>query len=92
MQDAFLRHPKDRLMTPIVGSALANVHPNLISVIALGIGLGSVVAILGQWYGIGLLLWAVNRLMDGLDGMVARLHHKQSDFGGYFDLFLDFIS
>jgi len=91
MQDVFLRHQKDRFMTPIVGSAFAKVHPNLISVIAMGIGLGSVVAILGQWYGIGLILWAINRMMDGLDGMVARVHHKQSDFGGYLDLFLDFI-
>lgn len=91
MQDAFLRHQKDRLMTPIVGSAFAHIHPNLISIIAMAIGLGSVVAIVGHWYAIGLILWAVNRGLDGLDGVVARVHHKQSDFGGYLDLFLDFI-
>ncbi|MCE7983124.1 MAG: CDP-alcohol phosphatidyltransferase family protein [Caldilinea sp. CFX5] len=91
MQDAFLRRQKDRLMTPVAGSAFAAIHPNHISVIAMLIGLGSVVAILGQWYWLGLLLWAVNRIMDGLDGVVARVHQKQSDFGGYLDLFLDFI-
>ena len=91
MQDAFLRRQKDRLMTPLAGAAFAAIHPNLISVVALVIGLGSALAIMGQWIGVGLLLWAINRMMDGLDGVVARIHQKQSDFGGYLDLFLDFI-
>lgn len=91
MQDAFLRRQKDRLLTPMAGTAFAAIHPNLISVIAMVIGLGSALAILGQWYGVGLLLWALNRMLDGLDGVVARVHQKQSDFGGYLDLFLDFI-
>lgn len=91
MQDAFLRRQKDRLMTPVAGSAFALIHPNLISVVALVIGLGSGFAIVGEWYWVGLLLWALNRLMDGLDGVVARVHQKQSDFGGYLDLFLDFM-
>ena len=92
MQDAFLRRQKDRLMTPVAGPAFAAIHPNLISVAAMVIGLGSVAAILGQWYWLGLALWAVNRIMDGLDGVVARVHGKQSDFGGYLDLFLDFCN
>lgn len=91
MQDAFLRRQKDRLMTPVAGPAFAAIHPNLISVSAMVIGLGSVAAISGQWYWLGLLLWAINRILDGLDGVVARVHQKQSDFGGYLDLFLDFI-
>lgn len=91
MQDAFLRRQKDRLMTPVAGPAFAAIHPNVISVVAMVIGLGSVWAIVGQWYWLGLLLWAINRIMDGLDGVVARVHKKQSDFGGYLDLLLDFI-
>jgi len=91
MQDAFLRRQKDRLLTPMAGTTFAAIHPNLISVIAMVIGLGSAFAILGHWYGVGLLLWALNRMLDGLDGVVARVHQKQSDFGGYLDLFLDFI-
>lgn len=91
MQDAYLRRQKDRLLTPLAGTAFSSIHPNWVSVIALGVGLGSVVAILGQWYWLGLGLWALNRSLDGLDGLIARVHHKQSDFGGYLDLFLDFI-
>lgn len=91
MQDAYLRRQKDRLLTPLAGTAFSSIHPNWVSVIALGVGLGSVAAILGQWYWLGLGLWALNRGLDGLDGLIARVHHKQSDFGGYLDLFLDFI-
>lgn len=91
MQDAYLRRQKDRLLTPMVGSAFASVHPNTVSVIAMIIGLGSVAAIVLQLYGIGLILWAVNRILDGLDGVVARVYQKQSDFGGFLDLVLDFV-
>lgn len=91
MQDAFLRRQKDRLMTPMAGQSFAAIHPNLISIVAMLIGLCSVIAILAQFYWVGLSLWALNRIMDGLDGVVARVHQKQSDFGGYLDLFLDFI-
>lgn len=91
MQDAFLRRQKDRLMTPMAGQTFAAIHPNAISIVAMLIGLCSVIAILAQLYWVGLGLWVLNRIMDGLDGVVARVHQKQSDFGGYLDLFLDFI-
>lgn len=91
MQDAFLRRQKDRLLTPVAGPAFASIHPNTVSVIALVIGLVSVAAILLQQYWVGLVFWGLNRVMDGLDGVIARVHQKQSDFGGYLDLFLDFI-
>ncbi len=91
MQDAFLRQQKDRLLTPLVGLHFARVHPNVISLVALLIGLGAASATLAGMYGVGLFLWVLNRAVDGLDGVVARVHHKQSDFGGYLDLFLDYL-
>lgn len=91
MQDAFLRRQKDRLLKPMAGAAFASVHPNTVSVIAMLVGLGSVVAILLQLYWVGLTLWAINRILDGFDGVVARVYEKQSDFGGYLDLVLDFV-
>jgi phosphatidylglycerophosphate synthase len=30
--------------------------------------------------------------LDGLDGTVARVNHKQSDFGGYLDIVLDMVA
>ncbi|MBX3010283.1 MAG: CDP-alcohol phosphatidyltransferase family protein [Caldilineaceae bacterium] len=96
MQDAFLRQQKDRLLAPVASAAFATIHPNLISVIALFVGLASAAAILVEGYlvegyGVGLGLWVLNRILDGLDGVVARVHQKQSDFGGYLDLLLDYI-
>jgi len=37
------------------------------------------------------VLWWINRLCDGLDGVVARITDKQTDFGGYLDIVCDFI-
>lgn len=91
MRDTILRQQKDRVMTPVAAHLSATVHPNTISLLALVIGLCSVLAVLNQAYWSGLVLWLLNRVLDGLDGLVARTQHKQSDFGGYLDLFLDFI-
>lgn len=48
-------------------------------------------AIAGELYLLGLGLFALNRLADGLDGAVARAT-RQTDYGGYLDIVLDFIS
>ena len=90
MRDLALRERKDRLMSPLADT-LGSIHPNWLSFAALGAGLVSAAAVVGQAYWAGLALWALNRTLDGLDGLVARTHGKQSDFGGYLDLLLDFI-
>ena len=91
MRDSVLRQKKDQLLTPVVRQLFANVHPNTLSWISLGVGLLSVAAIVNQMYWIGLVLWLGNRTLDGLDGLVARIYDKQSDLGGYIDLVLDFV-
>ena len=91
MRDAALRKDKDRLLQPIAKRWFAHVHPNWISAVALGFGLACALAAWQQLYIVAILLWAVNRVLDGLDGIVAREHDKQSDFGGYLDLILDFV-
>ncbi|MEM7126262.1 MAG: CDP-alcohol phosphatidyltransferase family protein [Chloroflexota bacterium] len=91
MRDSVLRRQKDRLMTPLAEQLFTAVHPNVVSVVALGVGLLSATAILYGEFTAGLALWILNRILDGLDGVVARAHDKQSDFGGYLDLLLDFI-
>ena len=42
-------------------------------------------------YNIALACWVANRLLDGLDGVQSRVHHRQSDFGGYLDIVLDHV-
>lgn len=91
MKDAALRSHKDRLLEPVAHHFLANVPPNQISFLALGAGLLAAPFIVQGHLGAALACWLLNRLLDGLDGVVARLHNKKSDLGGYLDLLLDFV-
>ena len=91
MRDSMLRRQKDLILTPVASAAMSSIHPNLVSVLAMLVGLLAGTAIVNQFYLYGLILWLFNRILDGLDGVVARVHSKQSDFGGYLDLVLDFI-
>ncbi len=60
-----------------------------------GIGLGVGVLCLGAIsFGLNaaaLVLWLLNRLLDGLDGEVARLRGETSEFGAFFDIVADFF-
>ncbi|WP_421989954.1 CDP-alcohol phosphatidyltransferase family protein [Qipengyuania sp.] len=74
-----------------VGLALAKagVSANLLTFTGLALGLGGALAIAFGQHGIGLLLIIANRLLDGLDGAVARANGPTS-LGGYFDIVADF--
>lgn len=91
MRDVALRQQKERFLEPVAAWAFAAVHPNILSFAALLIGLLAAVAVVQHYYWLGLALWLMNRILDGLDGVVARHYDKQSDFGGYLDLFFDFL-
>ena len=90
MFDHLLRGVKDRLLAPLA-MLLRGVPPNLISVLALLIGVGAAVAAARAAFAVGLTLWLANRIADGLDGTVARVAERQTDFGGYLDILLDFV-
>jgi len=66
------------------------VSANALTLTGLLVGLAAGGAIATGAYGAGLALIVTNRLLDGLDGAVARLHGK-TDFGGYLDIFADFV-
>lgn len=73
------------------GRALAGlgVSANMLTFAGLAIGLGGAVAIgFGEvWLGLALII--ANRLLDGLDGAVARANGP-TELGGYFDIVADF--
>lgn len=91
MKDGVLREQKDRVLEPVAQRFFSSVSPNLISFIALVPGLLSAAAIVQGELAWGIGFWLLNRVLDGLDGVVARIHDKQSDFGGYLDLLLDYV-
>jgi phosphatidylglycerophosphate synthase len=90
MFDTPLRQFKDRMGMPLA-RRMSRVSPLAISLLALIVGLlGSFAAYKNQYlWALG--LWCLNRALDGLDGLIARLHNGQSDFGGYLDILTDFI-
>ncbi|HKZ74333.1 MAG TPA: CDP-alcohol phosphatidyltransferase family protein, partial [Steroidobacteraceae bacterium] len=70
--------------------ARTRVSANALTVAAVPFAIGAAVAIAAQRYGLALVLMAVNRVLDGLDGAMARIRGS-TDFGGYLDIVCDFI-
>lgn len=90
MLDHRLRVYKDVVLQPLA-THMENIPPNLITLLAALVGLAAAGAATIPAYGLALGLWLANRVLDGLDGMVARQCQRQSDFGGYLDIVLDFV-
>jgi phosphatidylglycerophosphate synthase len=91
MFDDLLRKLKDRLLAPVAVELGARISPNAITLIACLAGLAAALFAWQGRRGLALLLWLGNRVLDGLDGTQARVHARQSDFGGYLDIVLDFV-
>jgi len=89
MLDPLLRRwigpPLDR-----AGAWLARrgIAANAVSVTGLAVGLGAVPLLAFGHYGVALLMILLNRLLDGLDGAVAR-HGRPTALGGYLDIVCD---
>ncbi len=90
MFDTSLRRFKDRVGEPLARH-MSRVSPMVISILALAVGLLATFAAFKGQYLWALALWILNRILDGLDGLIARLHNGQSDFGGYVDILTDYI-
>ena len=63
---------------------------NTVTWIGLGVGVAAAVAVVYHAWITALILILLNRLLDGLDGAVARASSK-SDLGGYLDIVFDFF-
>lgn len=91
MLDGMLRPVKDRLLGPVARRLSGVVHPNLITAGSLAAGLGCAALLVRGDTTAAVALWALNRLLDGLDGLVARMGGRQTDLGGYLDILADFL-
>ncbi len=90
MFDAKLRPLIDPPLNAI-GRRLAGlgVRANLVTLGGLLLGIAAGVALSQQAYVAGLVLIVSSRVLDGLDGAVARAT-RTTDFGGYFDSVADY--
>jgi phosphatidylglycerophosphate synthase len=91
MFDTYLRNLKDRIGEPLA-RRMPNVPPGSVTLTALFFGLGSAALAANGLFLWGLAFWLLNRALDGLDGLLARLHNHQDDFGGYLDILFDFVA
>lgn len=91
MFDSALRPFKDRLLGPVARASGGRIHPGAVTAAALVVGLAAAGFAWRGWYGSALACWLVNRVLDGLDGVIARERGLASDRGGYFDLLADFL-
>jgi phosphatidylglycerophosphate synthase len=91
MLDARLRPLIDPPLNAM-GRALARagIGANAVTLAGLFPALGAGLAIAHQQYCLALALIFLNRLLDGLDGAVARVNGI-SDLGGYLDTLADFV-
>lgn len=73
------------------GRSLASkgVRPGAITALAFSVGVGACVAAAVDAWTVALVLWLANRVLDGLDGPVARAT-APTDRGGYLDVVSDF--
>jgi phosphatidylglycerophosphate synthase len=87
------------MIRPHIDKPLARAATHLVrwqisanSVTAMGflLGMGAAGFIAGGQFIAGLVLFLVSRVLDGLDGAVAR-QTRLTDLGGYLDITLDFI-
>jgi len=90
MFDTPLRRFKDRIGSPLA-VRMDRVSPIFISTLGFAVGLFAAYAAFKGQYLLAFGFWILNRTLDGFDGLLARLHGKQSDFGGYVDILTDFI-
>jgi phosphatidylglycerophosphate synthase len=88
--DERLRQVKVKTLAPLA-RRYAEMSPLQITVVGFFVGLVCAgTAAVGNYWA-ALALWLLNRTLDGLDGEVARLTGKQSDWGGYLDIVCDFV-
>jgi phosphatidylglycerophosphate synthase len=66
------------------------VTPGSLTALGLLTGLGAAVAAAATWWTVALVAWLVSRLLDGLDGPLARALGTADDGGGFADVMADF--
>ncbi len=90
MFDASLRERLHPGLDRIAGGLdAAGLTPNVVTGIGFVVGLGACVAVATDRWILGLIMWLLNRLIDGLDGPLAR-RVGETQLGGFLDIMADF--
>lgn len=68
------------------------VTPNMVTVAACVLGLAAAVLVAGGHGIAGITVWIASRVLDGYDGILARLSGRATLFGGFLDISLDMLA
>jgi phosphatidylglycerophosphate synthase len=88
--DAPLRELTERALVPLV-RPVRNVSPMVVTAWSLGACVGAGVAAWRGLVAMSVVLWLLGRILDGIDGTIARGRGIASELGGYLDLMADVI-
>lgn len=92
MLDARIAPLIKMLLAPVVQQlARLGVTPNQLTVLGFVIGFLALPLLAFEYYYAALAAIMVNRLLDGLDGALARWQNSSTASGGYLDISLDFL-
>ena len=92
MFDNALRGWKDSIADPVTQMMPKSITPGHITLCAFVCGMVScLLATIPDQKGLTLTFWALNRLLDCLDGSLARSRNVATELGGFLDLLGDFI-
>lgn len=91
MFDEELRNGAKPLYRPAVQALARHLSANTVTGAGLAVGLACLLAAAVGLNTLALALWLANRLLDGLDGEVARLRGESTRLGAYLDIIADFL-
>jgi phosphatidylglycerophosphate synthase len=89
--DRALRPRAEAALAPLARATPSWIPPGAVTALAVVPGLGAAVAAATGRPLLATALWLANRLLDGLDGTLARRTGRVSERGGYADILLDVV-
>lgn len=92
MFDRTLRPVKEKIISAPTSLMAGWAHPNTVTLASFAVSVVAFFCLLTEELLLCAVLWLLGRLLDGLDGAIARRSGKQSDFGGYLDMSLDVVA
>ncbi|KAJ9091727.1 hypothetical protein QFC21_007122 [Naganishia friedmannii] len=90
MLDVATRRIKERILRPFLSLIPIFIHPTHLTFVGFCIGLLIPLCSAFAHPRFALTAWLANRLLDGLDGTLARQRQQQTNWGGYLDIVCDF--
>ncbi len=92
IDESFRQWLARRWGAPAVALHRAGITANQVTVVAAVLGVTAAALVAVKFTLFGIALWLVSRLLDGYDGMIARLTPGDASFGGYLDITLDMLA